>query len=76
MCGSLVMKTLTPLQINDAKREGLDEYFRALSIKFMYYDALEVSYAWKHRPPPVYLIGIDFPYESANLQISHPVSNH
>lgn len=50
------MITLTPLQINDVKRAGLDDYFRALSIKFMYYDAIALNYEIKHRPPPDYLI--------------------
>jgi hypothetical protein len=50
------MTTLSSLQINEVKRAGLDDYFRALKIKFMYYDAVALNYEIKHRPPPDYLI--------------------
>ena len=60
------MITLTPLQINDVKREGLDDYFRSLSIKFMYYDAIEVGIKFKHSPPISY---VTFPLRDGTVAI-------
>lgn len=34
------MQTLTPLQINDAKRAGLDDYNRDMAARIRYYDQI------------------------------------
>lgn len=50
------MIKLTPLQINDVKRAGLDDYERGMKLMFMYYDAIALNYEIKHRPLPNYIM--------------------